>query len=613
MAGETNGPLFQFKRPALILGCLMIITVLAVITAALVQNDFGRLTVKNVSFENEAGRNVRAKLLFPKAAESAVSDFPGIVYLHGYQNNRETSDPYSIELARRGFVVLAIDTLGRGNSDNPGDLTDEDFDESYGGRAAMEYLRGLPYVDTERVGIMGHSLGAEMAYGVALKDPGIRALAFSGFGYTLEADLENPKNMLMIFGKYDEYRKRMTGTRDFEAEFMVSPQTGKVFPSENPEIGVTYGDFSQGTARRVYMPKVTHVEESHHRGSVAEAVDWMVAALKPDTAYLTNARSQIWQIKEGATLIALLACFAALFPLADLLLKNRAFSILAGAPAGGRVCGRREAKGFFAVNTLFTWCYLPLVLILFAVHLYVVRIDRVFPLMMANGIIFWFLVTNIIGLVLFRRWRRREGERTGLSLADSGLSHAPDRFYLGGGKAVLTILFSLSLFLFALLFQLVLERIFIIDFRFIYPFASDLPLFRVPLVLLYTPFLFIGFLGQGTMIHVQLRPPADTGWKTFFRHWLVSAAAVILPILTIILVQYLPYYTLGFLPFVGPGAALVGFVINLFPIIVKLVIATALSSFLFLRTGSLYPGALTNALIVAWMFASSQVIAPIPV
>ena len=26
--------------------------------------------------------------------------------------------------------------------------------------------------------------------------------------------------MLMIFGKYDEFRKRMTDTRDFEAEWM---------------------------------------------------------------------------------------------------------------------------------------------------------------------------------------------------------------------------------------------------------------------------------------------------------------------------------------------------------------------------------------------------------
>ena len=51
---------------------------------------------------------------------SAESPAPGVVYIHGYQNNRETSDAYAIEMARRGFVVLEIDAIGRGNSGDPG-------------------------------------------------------------------------------------------------------------------------------------------------------------------------------------------------------------------------------------------------------------------------------------------------------------------------------------------------------------------------------------------------------------------------------------------------------------------------------------------------------------
>ena len=62
----------------------------------------------------------------PNCSSPAVfrtaSPAPGVVYIHGYQNNRETSDAYCIEMARRGFVVLEIDALGRGNSGNPGDM-----------------------------------------------------------------------------------------------------------------------------------------------------------------------------------------------------------------------------------------------------------------------------------------------------------------------------------------------------------------------------------------------------------------------------------------------------------------------------------------------------------
>ena len=77
-------------------------------------------------------------------------------------------------MARRGFVMLCIDAIGRGNSGIPNDLDDPDFDETYGGRTSFEYLKALPYVDAERVGMMGHSLGAEMAYAVALEDPTVQ-------------------------------------------------------------------------------------------------------------------------------------------------------------------------------------------------------------------------------------------------------------------------------------------------------------------------------------------------------------------------------------------------------------------------------------------------------
>ena len=47
-----------------------------------------------------------------KADEKA----PGILLLHGYQNDHETNAAYSIELARRGAVVLSIDEYGHGAS-----------------------------------------------------------------------------------------------------------------------------------------------------------------------------------------------------------------------------------------------------------------------------------------------------------------------------------------------------------------------------------------------------------------------------------------------------------------------------------------------------------------
>ena len=92
----------------------------AVVTASLAQRDFGRVAVSDVYFRNFNGIPVRAKLFRPVGATER-SPAPGVVYIHGYQNNRETGDAYSIETARRGIVVLNIDAIGRGHSGIPGD------------------------------------------------------------------------------------------------------------------------------------------------------------------------------------------------------------------------------------------------------------------------------------------------------------------------------------------------------------------------------------------------------------------------------------------------------------------------------------------------------------
>jgi hypothetical protein len=79
------------------------------------------------------------------------------------------------------------------------------------------------------------------------------------------------------------------------------------------------------------------------------------------------------------------------------------------------------------------------------------------------------------------------------------------------------------------------------------------------------------------------------------------------------MIQYVPLFTTGFIPLVGPGGMFVSFVLNLFHIIGVLLVVVPLSTWFYQITGKLYLGALLNSLIVTWMFVSSLVVAPIPV
>jgi dienelactone hydrolase len=585
----------------------------AVVIAALTQKGFGRVSVSNVTYLNFNGIPIRAKLLQPLIA-SATDPVPGIVYIHGYQNNRETSDPYSIELARRGFVVLSIDAIGRGNSGIPGRPDAPDFDTTYGGTSSLEYLRSLPFVDAGRVGLMGHSLGAEMVYNIALHDEGVNALVISGFAYRDDASPKMPKNMLMIFGKYDEFRNRMTGTQDFEKEWMRSDRTRKVFPVEGPELGKTYGDFAKGEARRVFMPRVTHLHTSHNRAAVAAAVEWMTAALQPPKAYWIPVDRQIWPIKEWATLFAMVACFASLLPLGLMLLRTRFFAALAHPVFANYACSWKSYLKTSALNGLLMWLYLPLIFVLFGIHIYLVRIDRALPMMMVNGLVWWFVWINIIGFFIFRIWFKKRSQYSSVSLADIGLSYRADRFALDGHRVGKTVLLAAILFAFAVLSQHTLESIFIVDFRFVFPFASDLTAYRAFLWLVYSPWLLLGFVLLGILLHGQLRlPPRATWLKTYIFWSLSGTAALIIPLVLFLAVQYIPLFATGFIPFVGPGGMFIAFIHNLIHIIIVLLLVTPISTWFFQLTGKIYLGALLNACLVTWMFTSSQVIAPIPV
>jgi cephalosporin-C deacetylase-like acetyl esterase len=117
--GVNTGELFDAghrSKAGLALAACLVVLLGAVVVAWLVQRDLGSVEVTNLVYQNWNGIRVRAKLLRPEEA-TAQNPLPGAVYIHGYQNNRETSDAYCIEMARRGFVMLCIDAIGRGNSE----------------------------------------------------------------------------------------------------------------------------------------------------------------------------------------------------------------------------------------------------------------------------------------------------------------------------------------------------------------------------------------------------------------------------------------------------------------------------------------------------------------
>jgi hypothetical protein len=114
-------------------------------------------------------------------------------------------------------------------------------------------------------------------------------------------------------------------------------------------------------------------------------------------------------------------------------------------------------------------------------------------------------------------------------------------------------------------------------------------------------------------VHGRIRRPRKETWlKTYFFWTGSNILALITPLFLFLLVQYIPLLSTGFIPFEGPGGVFVVFILELFFIMLTLTIVMILSTWFFQITGKIYLSALMNTLIVTWLFASSQVIAPIP-
>lgn len=140
--------------------------------------------------------DIAATLQFPPDFDEAKK-YPAIISAHpiGSCKEQTSGTVYGAALAKEGFVVIAFDASFQGDSGGePRYIEDptlrvEDF------RVVTDYLMTLPYVDEERVGVLGICGGGGYAINAAMTERRIKAVgtitganygrlmreAFSGF------------------------------------------------------------------------------------------------------------------------------------------------------------------------------------------------------------------------------------------------------------------------------------------------------------------------------------------------------------------------------------------------------------------------------------------------
>jgi len=131
------------------------------------------IEVRDIRFEGTDGVTMSALLYVPEGASEEMP-VPGILTVHGYINSREMQDGFAIEFARRGYAVLSIDQTGHGYS---GGVVGQN---GFGGPDGLAYLRALPFVDADNIGMEGHSMGGWTILAAAAAMPKGRSRGVAG-------------------------------------------------------------------------------------------------------------------------------------------------------------------------------------------------------------------------------------------------------------------------------------------------------------------------------------------------------------------------------------------------------------------------------------------------
>ncbi|MBP2627572.1 MAG: hypothetical protein H6Q68_2283 [Firmicutes bacterium] len=168
---------------AMVLGVFVSTTGAGVVSAADMSNGASnfyksdKVTMQKVAFKNQYNMNVVGNLFIPKGLNQNTKN-PAIIIGHPMGAVKEQSaNLYATKMAEQGFITLSLDLSFWGESEGQPrsavspDIYAEDFS------AAVDFLGSRPFVDRDRIGVIGICGSGSFAISAAKIDPRMKAIA----------------------------------------------------------------------------------------------------------------------------------------------------------------------------------------------------------------------------------------------------------------------------------------------------------------------------------------------------------------------------------------------------------------------------------------------------
>lgn len=626
------------KKQTTILLCISILLcVISMIGTNLMQSNFGKTDVFTytgtlsevadmirenntktgkdieVTFEENNVYDFSFMTMIPSNA-SAETPVPAIICCHGGANTKEMQLNGYLELARRGFVVIAMDMAGHGYSDN---AIDSLTSQSLGMIAATEYAMSLECVDETQIGVTGHSMGNQACYytiaSLNQADSDQRIAAWvegAGSMYAVQMTEELSQGLIwtMSVDKYDEF-----DTQFFSAANILETDLGKsvlkIYYPEFDEDVIPEGQWycadgkidapQEGQALSVdrafcmYNPPITHPMFHFSKTGTKITINGFYQAFgTPQGAEYISADHQVWPIAVCFECIGLLGFFMLLFPVVALVADTKFFTgIKRKVDSETNLPSIKEPKEWILLAITLV------ILICFSFFSYV----RLYPLGdryldpsvyaandVPNGIGLWTMVCGIFTVVMiFANYFVKKI----LYRKSNSLSNPFESAYLDSGLQMLkTIGFSAVVVILMFIPVYVARYVFQADFRICSFIVTAVQLDKLPLIVFkYVP-LWLVFYIPNAIMNVNTRYKEIPEWLSV----LICAVTNGLGLIVFLVKQYTTLFMTGALwnPTCGM-AGIVGFAI-----VPCLLYAAISARYIYRKTGNVWAAGMINGTLM---------------
>lgn len=330
----------------------LIFTLFCLISSNLLLSNFGKVRIETTTIQTRSGNNVSIRVYSPKNATSE-NKAPAVVFAHGLSTTKECYAQYALELSRRGFVVITPDMLNHGGSDITSYETffTDINTEGYGIYSAVRYASDLDYVDSNQIGIVGHSMGGNATnISVTLDNMGPNKLISSVYLIASNPTFKDFEgNWANVYGNrsvglyYTFYDHVYFSTQDdtgkiISAQEFLGSNEAKSFASFGQAPSAFQGDevlpghtYSTDINGKQVIRRITKANEIHPKpqggsGAVASVVDFFQETLEAPQYKLGS--MQIWKFYSIASILGLAGALAICIFTIAVLTKTKFFSSL---------------------------------------------------------------------------------------------------------------------------------------------------------------------------------------------------------------------------------------------------------------------------------------------